>query len=759
MFGGESETIGSETDTLLALNGSPMEFGSGSSWFAGGVSPAFVTNNNAREEERQAQVVGATGQPNFGPFQNTMADDDNDGLYAPSQQQQINTSFSTRLLPSTREDPVTGTEFFSTGSCTHIDPFFGPNNRQAMLLMFGSDQVVQNARCAVSSALANGYTVFHLRAPMPFWFYTSHQYITDILRQAAQAAPSVIFVADDPLLTLNLASGKIPHSMTYYKGYPLLNGPAVRALARFVTEKANEMRRNPATNIRVKLVVTTSAGPDMLNQTLLNLATRYATVALYPSFIRRKDTMRCIVSSYMHIHHELAFPQDSDMQADLDELWNTLWECVYHTTVDWFVTFLRRATMLLHEAEPQHRGNAAALYTARNLTRTVRTRRIMIKEGGNLGRITGRYTLMHNYQAIQTANTNCARFFADLSRNDDRFPLSLHLQEEPLVATVSAPLTVLPQPPAVSQVLPLAPVVAQDRSKAPPTRRFSSLQLVASAPNLRQPVPAPVENEFKEGDLTTGEIERAQTQEYTALQNMRAEERWKRREDMERSRRSQSADHEADMMIGQFDSRYLERRLPQFSVEQLKQLATYHPLVSAEIKNGTCPYPINKAEYDATLKMLLDLAEKRQISQQKAPPPPVEREQPDLSCPTSPRAIVPAPSPKRKEPAPITERKEPAPISQKTKQIIPPSLFETKQAKGQVSKRKREMPVMAQFTAVFGDTKKAAAKKSATKPASPAKTENTANTANTANASEPKKTKRKPRGLLGRRINFAVTQK
>ena len=675
MFGGESEAIGDETDSLLSFVESPMA-SEQVPWFSGATTPVF-----------------ATGQPNFGPFQNPMTDDD-EGLYAPSQQQQINSSFCTRLLPSTREDPVTGTEFFSTGSCTHIDPFFAPNNREPLLVMFGTEHVVQNARCAVSSALAGGYTVFHLRAPMPLWFYTNNQYIMDILGQAARAAPSVIFVADDPVLTLNTASGRVSPSMTYYKGYPLRDGAAIRALSGFVTERANEMKRNSAMSKRVKLVVTTSSGPDMLNTTLLKLTTLCATVAIYPTFIRRKDAMRCIVTRYMHIHHDLTFPQDSDTQAELDDLWNALWECVYYTTVDWFVAFLRRATMMLQNTETGHRGNAAALYTARNLLRTVRTRSIMIREGGATGRITGHKTLMHGYIPICAANASCTRFFADLTRNDDRFPRFFQAQEEPLVSTAPVLVTALP---LAAQVLSQRQVqaVAQDNRRTPPARASSSLQLVTSAPDLRQPAPPPVVDEIEEGEMTGGEIRRAEAREYETTQAIREAERTARRMEAERNRLSFSIEIETDRLISQFDRRHLEPHRPQFSTEQLVLLDKYNPLVKKMVMDGACPFPSNQMEYESTLTLAQEHAEKHRVAQQSAPPPPVEREQPDLSCSTSPRAIVPAPSPKRVEPTPV---------SQKTKQPIPSSLFGPSSAKTRPKKHK--VPRMVQFATVFGDAKK-----------------------------------------------------
>jgi len=640
MFAMQQDALfGPDQDDLLQLGKASPSFGQG--------SPAWISGSAfSRREPEPVQQAGAqsaqTAGPNFAPF--PLSETPAQPLYSLSNQQQIDTSYYTRIQPGTAEDPWSGARFTPNGSCSHVAPFFTARDARVMLLMFGAANTSTGARCAISCALDSGYTAFVLRAPMPLWFYTSAQYISDIYEQAAQCAPSAIFITEDPFLTLGPQSYKLPPQLAYHDGCPLLDGAAVRALAARFARKAREGRGGLPLNQRVKLVVTTSAYPNAFNQTLHALATRHAAIALYPTFVRQRSVMRSIVASFFHAEFGLIFPQIGDSRDDVEQMWNALWTSAYHTTVDRLQAFLAQAAVLIRRADEDRTNNAAVLYTARNLYRTVISRRMCIRNEQNTP-IPNSFTLMPECKQFKSAHDGWARFFAETSRNDSRFPVCYDAIEEPLVAVTEAP-------PRVVSALPMSSSM----------RRTSSLSLVASAPDLghlRQPSVTVAQNtELEEGELTTGEIERAQTQEHVVNQARRAEARDERRATAERIRLTQSVDLDLDRMIEFMDPAYAQRGGPRLSEAQRRLIADYDPDLRAAIERGDRSIPQTKEEYERALA---------EVKNRAAPPPPFPEAGPSTS-PTSPRSIAPAHSPdsREKEPAPA-----PAPKRVLVQQTLP----------------------------------------------------------------------------------------
>lgn len=238
-------------------------------------------------------------------------------------------------------------------------------------------------------------------------------------------------------------------------------------------------------------------------------------------------------------------------------------------------------------------------------------------------------------------------------------------------------------------------------------------------------------NDFEEGELTTGEIERAESRYLADIHNKRVETREKRREDAERARLTQSADQETDLMIAEFDTLHSAPRFPQFSTEKLNAISRFHPRVAKMVMEGVCPFPENELEYNSVLRNALsqEEAERQQAdaASSQQPPPPIEKD--EAECPTSPRSIVPAPSPPRNLPV------------QKTKQPIPLSLFK------QSDDRKRNFTALSQLAAVFGDGKTKSVEK----------TPDLASENKKLEASEPSQpAKSRPRGLFRNRFRIIV---
>lgn len=816
MFGGEKNIFSVRTDIIESNTGLTIEQSGRDetrnsngefSWL--NESPfAFVSPNMQHGELSQIIQPEGNRRPNFGPFPE-MCDDHQEFFVTP--QQQLIESFYTKIVPGMREDPVTGTQFFTSGSMSHISPFFEQRNRTPMLIIFGPDFVVQNARCVISEALEKNKTVFILRTPMPLQFYMDSRYMDDILRQAEHVAPSVVIITDDPILTLCSSSGKIPLSTNYYKGFPLLNGPAMCALSTFIVRKGHEMRRGGELVKSVKVVFTTSAGPDMFNKTMIQLASCRAAISIYPTFVRERKVMRRITTEFFKSEFDLVFPQARDTPEEVDQMWKTMWECVYHTTIDGFVFFLRKASVLLNEAEPENAGDATLLYTSSSIMRVIRTRRIMIRDGA-MGRITGRYTLQSNYQNIERASNQSTRFFADVERNDDRFPLSFKIQEEQLAdqelargrhlltsQTQPVPMTALPQlqtqqnQPAQTltesqtQSVPMT-VLPQlstqqkqpaqtPRANVPAMRSSGALQIVASRLNTSNAPSPPISSstptltptptststspvdELEEGEMTEGEIDRAESCHQSEIAEKRDKARNDRRDFRIGIALSKSGEEEIESMMQEMDDKYDPIPKPILSENAENSIEKFHPKVRELIVSGECPRPLHQEEYLAVLKLVtVQQNGTARLEENNLPP---QEQPPHEESPTSPssvREIAPLPSSKSLESDTTSQKPE------KEKQPLPSNLFtSTSQSH---KKRKNPETTLSQIAAVLDEAKsavKSAAnkkKKSSHKMANLLRGESSAvvspiNTTATTTSSAP----RKSRGIFGgRRFLFSQQQ-